>query len=113
MESRARVRYLRSTSRKARLVADAVKGKMVGDALSMLNYTIKKGVAADVAKVIKSAVANMQNRHAESNIEVDNLRVKDIRVEQGPTLKRFRPRAQGRAARILKHMCHITVTVSD
>lgn len=113
MESHAKLRYLRSTARKARLVADAVKGRKVGDALSMLRYTIKKGVARDVAKVIKSAVANMQSRHAEANINVDTLRIKAIAVDQGPVLKRFRPGAQGRANRILKHMCHISVTVSD
>jgi large subunit ribosomal protein L22 len=62
---------------------------------------------------VKSAVANMQSKHTEAAIEVDSLRIKEIRVEEGPVLKRFRPAAHGRASRILKHMCHISVTISN
>jgi large subunit ribosomal protein L22 len=66
-----------------------------------------------VAKLIKSAVANLQSKHADAHVEVDELVIKKIHVDNGPTLKRFRPRAQGRAYRILKRMCHITVIVSN
>jgi large subunit ribosomal protein L22 len=113
VESQATARYIRSTPRKARLVSDAIRGKMVAEALNLLNLSIRRGVAADVAKMLKSAVANLQSKNPEANVNVDELRIKEVRVEQGPTLKRMRARAQGRAARILKHMCHITVTVSD
>lgn len=113
MEAQATARNIRTTARKARLVGDVVRGKMVGDALSLLDLSIRKEVARDVSKVVKSAVANLQNRNMESAIDVDSLRVKEVRVDEGPTLKRFRARAQGRVVRILKRMCHITVTVSD
>lgn len=113
MESKASIRYLRSTPRKARLVADMVRGRMVSEALNILELGVTRKVASDITKVVKSAVANMQTKHADMAIDVDELRLKEIRVDQGPVLKRFRPRAQGRAARILKRMCHITVTVSN
>ncbi|MDG5813740.1 50S ribosomal protein L22 [Chitinispirillales bacterium ANBcel5] len=113
MESKATVRYLRSTPRKARLVADVVRGKMVGEALGVLEFGVRKTVATDVAKLIKSAVANMQSKNAEAAIEVDGLRIKEIRVDEGPVMKRYRPRARGRASQVIKRMCHITVTVSN
>lgn len=113
MESKATVRYLKSTPRKARLVTDIVRGKMVGEALNVLEFGVKKEVARDVSKLIKSAVANMQSKNAETSIEVDSLRVKEIKVDEGPVMKRFRPRARGRASQIIKRMCHITVTVSN
>ena len=94
-------------------MADAIRGKMVGEALSLLEFGIKKSVAKDVAKVIKSACANLQSKHADAHINVDELFIKQIIIGQGPTLKRFRPRAQGRAFRILKRMCHIKVIVSN
>ncbi len=113
MESKATLRHLRSTARKARLVADEVRGKKVGDALSLLDYSIKKDVATDISKLIKSAVANMQSKNMEMSIDADGLKIKEIFVNEGPVMKRFRPRAQGRAGRILKKMCHISVTVSN
>jgi large subunit ribosomal protein L22 len=113
VEAQATSKYLRKTARKARLVADAVRGKMVGEALSLLEFGVKKDVGKDVAKLIKSAVANLQSKHADAHVEVDELVIKKIHVDNGPTLKRFRPRAQGRAYRILKRMCHITVIVSN
>jgi large subunit ribosomal protein L22 len=113
VESTAKVRFLRATPRKARLVVDAVRGKMVSEALSLLELSIKKAVAVHVAKVLKSAVANMQSKHTEAAIDVDELRIKEIKVEEGPVLKRFRPAAHGRASRILKHMCHISVTIAN
>ena len=113
MESRAIVKSLRTTPRKARLVADAVRGKKVGDALAALTYGIRRDVASDIAKLLKSAVANMQSKNADANINVDDLRIKEIRVDEGAVLKRVRPRAQGRFGRILKKMCHISVVVSN
>ncbi|MFP4416124.1 MAG: 50S ribosomal protein L22 [Chitinispirillaceae bacterium] len=113
MEAKAVAKYIRVTPRKARLVADAVRGKMVGDALSVLEYSISKQASQDVAKVIKSAVANMQSKHADAAVDEEELQVKEIRVDDGPTLKRFRARAQGRVGRILKRSCHVSVTVSS
>ena len=113
MEATAKIRYLRSTPRKARLVVDAVRGKNVSAALGLLELTMTKKAAADVAKLLKSAVANMQSKHTEAAIDVDELHIAEIKVEEGPVLKRFRPCAHGRAARILKHMCHISVTISN
>ena len=113
MEASATIRYLRSTARKARLVAAEVRGRKVGDALMQLQYGSGRRVAKDMAKLLKSAVANLQNRNAETALDVDTLRVKELRVDNGPTMKRLRPRAQGRGYRILKRMCHITVTVAS
>lgn len=113
MESIAKVKYLRSTARKARLVADAIRGKMVGDALNLLDLSMNKKVASDFAKVLKSAVANMQSRHSDTAIDVDELRIKEIRVDEGPVMKRYRARAKGSASGIIKRMCHISVTVAN
>jgi large subunit ribosomal protein L22 len=113
VEATATCKYLRKTTRKARFVADELRGKPVGAALSLLDFGVRKSVAKDIAKVIKSAVANLQNKNADTHVDVDELVIKEITVGQGPTLKRFRPRAQGRAYRILKRMCHIKVVVSN
>lgn len=113
MEALATCKYLRKTARKARFVADALRGKMVGEALNLLEFGTKKTVAKDISKLIKSAVANLQHKNADAHINVDELFIKAIEVGVGPTLKRFRPRAQGRAYRILKRMCHIKVVVSN
>ena len=113
MESKAIAKYLRSAPLKARLVANEVRGLMVGEALSLLEFGIHRKASRDVAKVIKSAVANMQSKHADAAIDPEELRVKEIRVDEGPVAKRFRARAQGRVGRILKRMCHISVVVSS
>jgi large subunit ribosomal protein L22 len=113
VEAKATIQHLRTTPRKARLVADAVRGKMVSAALPLLEYGIKRTVSQDIAKLVKSAVANLQNKNADASVNVDELRIKEIRVDEGPVLKRFRARAQGRVGRILKYMCHISVTVSN
>jgi large subunit ribosomal protein L22 len=113
VESSAKIRFLRITPRKARLVADEVRGRLVGDALSMLEFTIRKNVSKDFSKLIKSAVANMQSKHPETAIDAETLKVKRVMVEDGPQMKRFRPRAHGRAGKILKRSCHIFVTVSN
>ncbi len=113
MQAKAVSKYVRSSAQKTRLVANEVRGKKVGEALNMLQYTISKKVALDVEKVIKSAVANLEDKNSDLNVDVANLVVKTIQVDEGPVLKRFQPKAQGRAGRILKRMCHISVTVSN
>lgn len=113
MESKATVKYLKSSAQKARLVADVIRGKMVGDALNILEFGVKKKVARDMAKVLKSAVANMQSKNMEAAIDAEELRIKTVCVDSGPTMKRFRARAQGRAASILKRTCHISVTLTN
>lgn len=113
IKAKAVAKYIRTSAQKTRLVADEVRGKKVGDALNLLQFSIQKHVAVDVAKVIKSAVANLENNNSDINVDADNLYVESIMIDEGPTLKRFQAKAQGRAGRILKRMCHITVTVSN
>ena len=113
MEAKAIIRYVRTTPRKARLVADAVRGKKVSAALPLLEYGIKREVARDIPQLVKSAVANVQNKSTDASVNVDELLIKEIRVDEGPVLKRSRARAQGRAGRILKYQCHVSVTVSN
>ncbi|MCL2845654.1 MAG: 50S ribosomal protein L22 [Chitinivibrionia bacterium] len=112
-QASAKVKHLRSSARKARLVVNEVRGKKVGDALALLQYSISKHIARDVEKLIRSAVANLENKNSDINIDLKDIVVKTIFVDEGTTLKRFQPKAQGRAGRILKRMCHITVTVSS
>ncbi|MBA4370497.1 MAG: 50S ribosomal protein L22 [Coriobacteriaceae bacterium] len=109
METRAVARYVRVSPRKARLVVDLIRGKGVGDAQAILRFT-PRAVAEDVEKVLNSAVAN-----AEKNLKLkpETLYVAETYVDEGPTLKRIRPRAQGRAFRINKRTSHITVVVKQ
>lgn len=109
MEARAVARNIRIASRKVRLVVDLIRGKQVGEALAILKHT-PKAASPVVEKLLKSAIAN-----AEHNYELDpnNLVVSKIFVDQGPTLKRFRPRAMGRASRIHKRTSHITVVLNE
>ena len=109
MEAKAVARNIRIASRKVRLVVDLIRGKQVGEALAILKHT-PKAASPVVEKLLKSAIAN-----AEHNYEMDpnNLVVSKIYVDQGPTLKRFRPRAQGRASRIHKRTSHITVVLNE
>jgi large subunit ribosomal protein L22 len=113
VEAKASLIYLRATARKVRLVADEVRGKTVGDALSLLQFAIHKAAAKDVSKLIKSAVANMQSMKSDTPVDAENLKVKTIMVDPGPTQRRFRARAQGRVGRILKRSCRISVTISN
>lgn len=113
MESSAKIKSLHSTPRKARLVADAIRGKMVGEALSLLDLSIHKKCAIDMSKVVKSAMANIQSAHSETAINVDEFHIKEIRVDNGPVMKRFRARAKGSASGILKRLCHVSVTVAN
>ncbi len=113
IKAKAVAKYIRSSAQKTRLVADEVRGKKVGEAINLLQFTIQKHVSRDVEKVIKSAVANLENNNSDINVDTDNLIVESIQVDEGPVLKRFQAKAQGRAGRILKRMCHISVTVSN
>jgi large subunit ribosomal protein L22 len=109
MEVRAIAKRLSISAQKVRLVADQVRGKPVADALDILNFSTKKG-AVLVKKTLESAIANAEHN---DGADVDDLRISEIFVNEGMTMKRIRPRAKGRADRILKRSCHITVTVSD
>lgn len=106
---RATARYVRSAPRKARLVVDHIRGESVEDARVFLQFTARH-VGRDVAKVLESAVANAEHNHELSG---DDLHIVKAYVDEGPTLKRWRPRAKGRATQILKRTSHITVVVSD
>ena len=109
MESKAVARYIRMSPQKVRLVADLIRGKKVQEARNVLLYT-RKYSAGIIANVLKSAVANAaQNPNIDENI----LYVKEIFVDQGPSLKRWRARAQGRAAGIKKRSSHITVILDE
>ena len=109
MESTAKARYVRIAPRKLRLVMDMVRGKPVEDALTTLGL-VRKGASPVLAKVIKSAVANAENNHS---MNKDGLFIKEAYVDEGPTLKRFMPRAMGRATQIRKRTSHITVVLSE
>lgn len=104
---RASAKYLRSSARKARLVADHIRGKDVETARSVLRFT-HRAVARDFEKLLSSAVANAENNH---ELAGDDLRIADLRVDEGPTIKRYRPRAMGRATRIRKRTCHMSITL--
>ena len=111
MEARAVSRYIRISPRKARLVADLIRGKNVDEALGILALTPKKA-SPYLRKAVLSAAANVRNRtEGDARIKNEDLLVKEVRINEGPTLKRIRPRAQGRAYRILKRTAHIEVTV--
>lgn len=109
METRASTRFVRISAQKARLVVDMIRGRRVEDALSVLDFTPKKA-ARIIAKTLRSAVANAEDTR---NVDVDELIVTRCWVDEGPTLKRIRPRAQGRATKIAKRSSHITVVVDE
>jgi large subunit ribosomal protein L22 len=113
MDSKAFLRYARVSARKARLVADLVRGKDVPEAMDLLAFTDKK-TAPMIRKLIESAVANAEHaaKRDSVDLEIDRLFVKTITVDGGPNLRRFRPRAQGRATKILKKSSHISVELS-
>ena len=108
-EVAAKLRGARLSAQKARLVADQVRGKPVAEALNILTFSPKKA-AVLVQKVLKSAIANAEENNG---MDIDELRVSTICVDEGMTLKRIRPRAKGRADRIMKRTCHITVKVAE
>jgi ribosomal protein L22 len=105
---RARARFVRVAPRKARLVADQVRGLPIEDARSLLRFS-PRGAARDIVKLIDSAAANAENNH---DLVADDLLVADITVDEGPTLRRYRPRALGRATKIDKRTSHIRVALT-
>ncbi|MFG6665574.1 50S ribosomal protein L22 [Halomonas sp. HNIBRBA4712] len=109
MEVTAKLRGARLSAQKARLVADQVRGKPVAEAIDLLTFSPKKA-AQLVKKVLQSAIANAEENNG---MDIDELRVSTICVDEGMTLKRIKPRAKGRADRILKRTCHITVKVAE
>lgn len=109
MEVAARLKGARLSAQKARLVADQVRGKRVEEALDLLLFSNKKG-AAVIKKLLESAIANAEHNEG---ADVDELKVSTIFVDEGTTLKRLMPRAKGRADRIFKRTCHITIKVAD
>lgn len=111
MEARAIQKHLRKAPRKVRLVADAVRGENVAKALKKLEFT-NKATAPAVAKVIKSAAANIRDKFQDARLDNEDLVIKEIFVNEGATLKRIQPRAMGRASQIRKRTCHINVTVA-
>ncbi|TLU59985.1 50S ribosomal protein L22 [Thalassotalea litorea] len=109
MEAIAKHKFARGSAQKARLVVDQIRGLQVEKALEILNYS-NKSAAVLVKKVLDSAIANAEHNEG---ADIDELFVKTIMVDDGPTMKRIKPRAKGRADRILKRTSHITVVVSD
>ena len=109
METTAKLNGVRLSAQKGRLIADQIRGLQVEKALTLLNFSPKKG-AVIMRKVLESAIANAEHN---DGADIDELKVARIYVEKGPVLKRFHARAKGRGVRILKHSCHIHLTVSD
>jgi large subunit ribosomal protein L22 len=109
MEVTARAKFVRRTPRKARLLADAVRGMTVAEALTYLEFS-PKHAATDVAKVIKSATANAEHNF---NLNRDDLYLKNILVDEGPTMKRIRPVSRGMAHQYFHRLCHITAIVEE
>jgi large subunit ribosomal protein L22 len=109
MEAIAKHKFARGSAQKARLVVDQIRGLQVEKALEILDYS-NKGAADLVKKVLNSAIANAEHNEG---ADIDELFVKTIMVDDGPTMKRIKPRAKGRADRILKRTSHITVVVAD
>jgi ribosomal protein L22 len=107
VEVRAQAKYVRTSARKARLVCDHIRGKSVEEAFAILAHT-PRHVAEDWRKLLQSAVANAEHNH---ELVGDDLRIASVHADEGPTLKRFRPRAQGRASRIRKRTSHLTITL--
>jgi len=109
MRVSATARYLRGSTRMARLVTTAIKGKRVEEAIALLQF-MPQHAAKDIARVLKSATANAENNH---NLSAEDLVIADATADEGPTIKRWRERAQGRAFAIHKPMTHITIVVAD
>ena len=109
MQVQATLKGARLSAQKARLVADQVRGKNVEEALDVLTYSTKKG-ADVIKKLLNSAIASAEHNEG---ADVDELKISKIFVDEGMTMKRIMPRAKGRADRILKRSCHISITVAD
>lgn len=111
-EARAIQKHLRRSPRKVRLVVDSVRGDRVDKALKKLEFT-NKGAADEVAKVVKSAAANIRDKFQEARLDNQEIYISEIFVDEGATLKRIQPRAMGRANQIRKRTSHITVVVAN
>ena len=109
METKAIAKYVRVSPQKCRLVADQVRRLPVGQALELLQFSPRKA-AAPIRKTLESAIANAEHNQG---LDIDELRVDTITIDEGPVLKRWRPRAKGRATPVIKRTSHITVGVSD
>ena len=109
VEVRAQAKYVRTAPRKVRLVVDHIRGKSVDEARAILTHTTR-GAAEDVLKLLNSCVANAENNH---ELVADELKVGRVYVDEGPTIKRFRPRALGRATKINKRTSHMTITLTE
>ncbi|MBV2122152.1 MAG: 50S ribosomal protein L22 [Candidatus Thiodiazotropha sp. (ex. Lucinisca nassula)] len=109
MQTTAKLRHARLSAQKGRLVADQIRGLPVEQALDILSFSKKKG-AVLVKKVLESAIANAEHN---DGADIDELKVAAVSVDEGPTMKRIRARAKGRASRILKRTSHINVTVAE
>jgi len=105
---RASARYMRVAPRKARLVADQVRGLTVPEARTLLDFS-SRGAARDIGKLVASAAANAENNH---ELVAEDMRIAEIQVDEGPTLKRWRARARGRATRIEKRTSHVSVALT-
>ena len=105
---RAQAKYVRSSARKARLVCDNIRGKGFTDARAILAHT-PRAVARDWSKLLESAVANAENNH---DLDGEDLVIKAVHADEGPTIKRFRPRAMGRATQIRKRTAHLTILLT-
>ena len=112
MESTSKLKYVRQSPYKIRFVADLIRGKDVTDAINILSSTNKKA-SEFLLKLLNSAVSNINYNNEDINLEQNDLYIKKIYVDGGPTLKRFRPAAMGRAAPIKKRMSHITVIIGE
>ena len=109
MEARAIAKHIRISPRKVKIVIDLIRGKDLGEALNILSLT-PKAASEPVTKLLRSAAANAENNY---DMNVDNLYVAEIQANQGPTLKRYRARAQGRGTQILKRTSHISVVLKE
>jgi len=109
MQAKAIARYIRIAPRKVQLVVDLIRGKQVGEAIAILRHT-PKAASPVLEKLLNSAIANAEHNHS---LDPNKLVVSEAYVNQGPTMKRFRPRAMGRASRINKRTSHITLVVSE
>jgi ribosomal protein L22 len=105
---RASAKYVRVTPQKARLVADQVRGKPVAEAIPLLQFS-PRGAARDIEKLLQSAMANAENNH---DLVAEEMRISAINVDEGPTLRRWRARARGRATRVDKRTCHVSVALT-
>lgn len=109
--SKASAKYMRISAQKCRLVADLIRDRYVGEALTILKFSMKKKASSIVEKVLRSAIANAQQKAPE--VDVDNLYISSIFVNEGPQMKRFRAAAMGRGVRILKRTCHVYIYLQE